>query len=250
MIKTDVDGRPIPQYYNPSTDNYEPLHGANGAARHVIYGPDGNPITTTGNKLAVRATEIETQLTTIQGYIDGLEGAIGQAVASPAANTILARLKSLEDKIDAITDGTSPAVTQLSGSMLTLKDYTDATVRAATFYWYLTGENRKGYTDISFQPYDVSKYKTKYVYYQNNTVAERKIKIYGFASSAIIPGGILTDTAVFSSTILTVAAGASLLMTPSTIPELGIPITGLAVQTVGSPTEAGTETIRIFGGVL
>ena len=118
MIKTDVDKKPIPQIYNPVNDEYEVLQGANGAARHIIYGADGQPVSTTGNKLAIRASEIETQLTTIQGYVDGLEGAIGQAVADPTANTLLARLKSLEDKIDAITAGTTPAVTQLSGSNL------------------------------------------------------------------------------------------------------------------------------------
>jgi hypothetical protein len=42
---------------------------------------------------------------------DALAALIGEVQASPTANTLLARLKSLEDKIDAITDGTSPAVT-------------------------------------------------------------------------------------------------------------------------------------------
>jgi hypothetical protein len=101
-IKTDVDGKPIPQVFNPALDEYEALKGDAGAARHILYSADGNPITTTGDKLAVRATEIETQLTTIQGYIDGLEGAIGQAVANPAANTMLARLKNLEGYLDGV----------------------------------------------------------------------------------------------------------------------------------------------------
>lgn len=47
-----------------------------------------------------------------------LESAIGTAVASPAANTLLARIKNLEDKLAAIIAGTSPAVVQLSGSNL------------------------------------------------------------------------------------------------------------------------------------
>jgi len=37
----------------------------------------GEPLGTTSGKLAVRASEIETQLTTIQGYIDGIEGTPG-----------------------------------------------------------------------------------------------------------------------------------------------------------------------------
>ncbi len=157
-LKTDVSGvKPAPQHFNPVIDEYEPQYGRNNASRVELYGPDGEPIKNTDGKLDIRASEIETQLTTIQGYIDGiegtlatlataagqstiagyidqvetqlsaiqgyvdgLEGAIGTAVASPAANTLLARLKSLEDKIDAITAGTTPAVTQLSGSNMEL----------------------------------------------------------------------------------------------------------------------------------
>lgn len=49
---------------------------------------------------------------------DALNAIIGEKQTSPTANTLLARLKSLEDKIDAITGGTTPAVTKLSGSNL------------------------------------------------------------------------------------------------------------------------------------
>ena len=49
-----------------------------------------------------------------------LAALIGEVQAAPTANTLLARLKSLEDKIDAITSGTTPAVTQLSGSNMEL----------------------------------------------------------------------------------------------------------------------------------
>lgn len=48
--------------------------------------------------------------------LNDLATLIGEVQAAPSANTLLARLKSLEDKIDAITSGTTPAVTQLSGS--------------------------------------------------------------------------------------------------------------------------------------
>lgn len=146
-LKTDISGvKPAPQHFDPGLDDYDVSLGRNGASRVELYGPDGEPIKNTDGKLDIRASEIETRLTTIQGYIDGiegtlatlataagqsdhlqllffiagyiddLEGAIGTAVASPPANTLLARLKSLEDKIDAITDGTTPVVTQLSGS--------------------------------------------------------------------------------------------------------------------------------------
>lgn len=48
-----------PRVFSPYADDYQVLYGDNNAARHVIYGADGNPITTTGNKLAVRVSEIE-----------------------------------------------------------------------------------------------------------------------------------------------------------------------------------------------
>lgn len=119
-IKTDVNTKPIPQYYNPATDEYEALQGSGGAARHVLYGIDGNPI----------STDFATQ-TTLTAILDkiiaapateakqtALNALIGEVQAAPTANTLLARLKSLEDKIDAIIAGTTPAVTTLSGSII------------------------------------------------------------------------------------------------------------------------------------
>ena len=88
---------------------------------------------------------------TLIGHVDGVESAlasilakliaapateakqtalaalIGEVQTSPTANTLLARLKSLEDKIgtidgvlDAIVDGSAPAATQLTGSNMEL----------------------------------------------------------------------------------------------------------------------------------
>ena len=102
------------------------------------------------NKI-ISAPATEAKQDTLIGHVDGVESAlasilakliaapateakqtalaelIGEAQASPTANTLLARLKSLEDKIaaidsvlDAIVDGSTPAVTQLSGSKMEL----------------------------------------------------------------------------------------------------------------------------------
>jgi len=87
-IKTDVNAKPIPQYYNPVTDEYEALQGTGGAARQVLYGPDGNPISVVDNKLAVRAAELE------------------------------AKIEALNAKLDGVIDGTTPAKTQLTGSFV------------------------------------------------------------------------------------------------------------------------------------
>ena len=62
---------------------------------------------------------------------DALAALIGEVQAAPTVNTLLARMKSLEDKIDAITAGTTPATVELNGSMLDLRG-TAATKPLAT----------------------------------------------------------------------------------------------------------------------
>lgn len=67
-LKRDGSGiTPVPQHFNPTAADYEPQYGRNGAGRVELYGPDGNPITSTDGKLAVRASEIETLLDAIKG---------------------------------------------------------------------------------------------------------------------------------------------------------------------------------------
>lgn len=58
-IKTDLDGKPIPQYFNSLTDQYEELRGTGGANRVMIYDANGNPVSVVNNKIAIRASEIE-----------------------------------------------------------------------------------------------------------------------------------------------------------------------------------------------
>lgn len=45
-----------------------------------------------------------------------MEVLIGEVQPLPTTNTLLARLKSLEDKIDNITSGSTPATTTLTGN--------------------------------------------------------------------------------------------------------------------------------------
>ena len=52
-IKKDVDGKPIPQYFNPVTDEYEEIRGTGGASRTILYDSSGNPVTVTAGKLKV-----------------------------------------------------------------------------------------------------------------------------------------------------------------------------------------------------
>ena len=106
-IQKDVDGKPIPQYYNILQDVYEVLQGRNGANRIEIYGPDGDPVSVVSNKLAVRASEIEAILSVIaakdfateakQTALEALVGTLTDtAVNDPTASgTIIALLKGL-----------------------------------------------------------------------------------------------------------------------------------------------------------
>ena len=111
-IKTDVNGKPIPQYYDALHDEYRPLQGEHGASRAVLYGPDGRPLSTTDGKIDVRASE--------------LEALIGEVQESPSANTLLARLKTLADTLG--TEATLQAV-KIALDSLNTKDYaTQATL--------------------------------------------------------------------------------------------------------------------------
>ncbi len=74
VIKKDADNKPIPQYFNPVTDEYEVLQGVGGAARQVLYGPDGQPISVVDNKLAVRAAELETKIEAVRVLLNALAG--------------------------------------------------------------------------------------------------------------------------------------------------------------------------------
>jgi hypothetical protein len=188
-LKRDGSGiTPVPQHFNPIADDYEPIYGRNNAGRVEIYGPDGNPISTDdSNKLAVRASEIETILNEIkskdfatqttaaailakliaapstEAKQDALAALIGEVDADPTANSLLARLKSLEDKIDAITDGTSPAVTQLSGSNVVVYHTKDSAPST-----YINIGVEAAYASTTVTPINVSQCKIIYIYIKNN----------------------------------------------------------------------------------
>ena len=98
--------KPIPQYYNPVTDEYQVLQGENGAARHVLYGSDGNPISTDdNNKLAVRAAEIEAKQDTLIAKDFATQTTLAEVLAkiitSPATE---AKQTALEALVGTLTD--------------------------------------------------------------------------------------------------------------------------------------------------
>lgn len=138
-IEFDVNGKPIPQYFNPEVNAYEPLKGRNGTNRVEIYGPDGSPLSSTSGKLNVRASEIETLLSTLNGkdfatqatlaailaksdisvtaLRDALKGASNKTLTD-----IVSQIQALEQKIDGIIDGTTPGNVALTGSIETVVD--------------------------------------------------------------------------------------------------------------------------------
>lgn len=40
----DLNKKIVPQYFNPATDSYEPLHGQHGTMRVVLYDSEGREV--------------------------------------------------------------------------------------------------------------------------------------------------------------------------------------------------------------
>lgn len=165
-IKRDVDGNPIPQVYNTVTDEYEVLQGASGAAKHDVVDRAAREL----GKVSVDSSALPTgaataaKQDTIIGHVDGVEaalaplataakqdtlaglvataakqdalaGLIGEVKASPAENTLLARIKVLETELAAIksTAGIKKIVDQLpAGTNLLGKTGIDQTTDGTT----------------------------------------------------------------------------------------------------------------------
>ena len=156
-IKLDVNGKPAPQYFNLTTDDYEYLLGEQGAARAILWGPDGQALSVVSRKLEVRASEIEDLLAAIRdtdgirriaeavdiadraarllgkvGADDGALATLGAladaAKTDPAqAASVIALLKGLLQTLR--NDG---AKVQLSGSFATIRDMIGATKTATS----------------------------------------------------------------------------------------------------------------------
>ena len=135
-IKTDVNAKPIPQYYNPVTDEYEALQGTGGAARQVLYAPDGNPISVADNKLAVRAAELEEKLEAVRVLLNTLAGKdfatqttlaqiLAKMIAAPATEAKQDSLATLVGAIEEKLDGVRVLLNTLAG-----KDFATQTTLA------------------------------------------------------------------------------------------------------------------------
>lgn len=106
-LKRDGSGiTPVPQHFNPTINDYEPIYGRNNAGRVEIYGPDGNPISTDdNNKLAVRASEIETILNEIKSKNFAtqttLAAILAKLIAAPATEAKQDALIGHVDRVES-----------------------------------------------------------------------------------------------------------------------------------------------------
>ena len=126
-LKTDLEEKPIPQAYNPDIDDYEPVHSTNNALNQVIYGPNGQPISTVGNKLAVRATELEALM---QGLAtEGKLEQVRQLLSGVATENKLEQARTL---LDAISTKDFATQTTLAAALAKLADLESelATIKA------------------------------------------------------------------------------------------------------------------------
>jgi hypothetical protein len=135
-ILGDANEHPIPQTFDPALRKFVPSLSDAGAKRVVLHDANGNPISTTEGKLAVRASELEAALENLlngqstaakQDALAALVGAIdAAAVSDPAASGaviallkgLLSRLQTLENKIDSFTTGEETVNTELKGSLI------------------------------------------------------------------------------------------------------------------------------------
>lgn len=116
-IIRDAAGAPIPQYYNPTTDAYEPLQGAANANRVLLYDANGNPLLTAANPGVVKIS-------------DGTD-----TLAIDADGSLLAKLTG------SLPAGTNEiGKVQTSGSFITEEEVisTNTVVAAGTNYFSAT----------------------------------------------------------------------------------------------------------------
>ena len=114
-ILTDVNGKPIPQYFDPLADEYKSLLGQHGAARSVLYGPDGQPIGTAGNPLQVKAHDTDTVL----GQIKDALGPLATETKLEAVRVLLAALEGKDFATQTTLAQVKQVLDALSGAVST-----------------------------------------------------------------------------------------------------------------------------------
>jgi hypothetical protein len=94
-ILGDVNGKPIPQYFNAQQDQYEALLGQDGAARAVLYGPNGQPIGTAGNPLQVKAHDTD-------AVLDQIKDALGPLATETRLEAVRILVEDLKSELNLV----------------------------------------------------------------------------------------------------------------------------------------------------
>lgn len=78
---TDVNGKPVPQVYNPATDAFEPLQGSTaGGPRTILYDASGNPLLTAANPGIIKLSTI----TRVEQFVNSTNLAASATYTSPS----------------------------------------------------------------------------------------------------------------------------------------------------------------------
>jgi hypothetical protein len=119
-ILKDENVEPMPQTFDPALRKFVPSLSDAGAKRVVLYGPDGLPI----DKLAVRASELETLLTAIKGKDFAtqttLAAILEKIIAAPATAAMQEAARVLLDSLnkkDYSTAAKQDAIAGLVGAL-------------------------------------------------------------------------------------------------------------------------------------
>ena len=123
------------------------MDGTTPAKTQLTGSPDGQPISTTEGKLAVRAAELEAKIEAVRVLLNALTGEdfatqttlaqiLGKMIAAPATeakqDSLATMVGAIEDKLDGVIDGTTPAKTQLTGSIATTISSPETGIKTVT----------------------------------------------------------------------------------------------------------------------
>lgn len=139
-LQTTVDGKPAPQYYNDTADQYEVTKGKNGAGYSTIVDANGTPIAT-GNRLPVdiggatiSATLGDQQAKTIDVVLQNNATAIGTGTPFSVAayKTLTIEITGTSTGRTIVFEGSSTSGTFYSIQGVKLSDYSMATQTTGT----------------------------------------------------------------------------------------------------------------------
>lgn len=124
-IKKDVDGKPVPQVYNPVTDDYEVLQGVQGGNRVVLHDAAGNAVAVaTEATLAALAGQADIKLSALRDALIGVDDkTIGDLATLLTAIKDTSGIKKITDAVD-VSDRAARALgaVTVTGSLPSVAD--------------------------------------------------------------------------------------------------------------------------------